>query len=87
MNTKPRSHADTHNLPPTDDKNSPLSAAQIRTLAAAEELGGWNTARGICAAGGANACLSALVRKGLLVDRVFGEHQHSGFGTRMWRLA
>ncbi|WP_166454685.1 hypothetical protein [Duganella rivi] len=65
----------------------PLTAAQIRTLGAVKELGGWNTARGICAAGGANACLSALVRKGLLVDRVFGEHQHSGFGTRMWRLA
>lgn len=87
MNTKPMSPAEANNLPPTDDKKSPLTAAQIRTLAAVKELGGWNTSRGICAAGGANACLSALVRKGLLVDRVFGEHQHSGFGTRMWRLA
>lgn len=87
MTTKPIFHTDPHNLPPTDDKNSPLTAAQIRTLVAVKELGGWNTAGGICAAGGANACLSALVRKGLLVDRVFGEHQYSGFGTRMWRLA
>lgn len=87
MNTKPMFPAAANNLPPADDKNSSLTDAQIRTLAAVKELGGWNTARGICAAGGANACLSALVRKGLLVDRVFGEYQHSGFGTRMWRMA
>jgi hypothetical protein len=87
MNTKSMFQTGGHDSPPNDDKNAPLTAAQIRTLAAVNELGGWNTARGISAAGGANACLSALVRKGLLVDRVFGEHQHSGFGTRMWRLA
>lgn len=68
MNTKPVFPADSHNLQPTDDKNSYLTDAQIGTLAAVNELGGWNTSRGICAAGGANACLSALVREGLLSE-------------------